>query len=213
MDFNNFYISENGNECPLQVSYLLIYFTCDVHMTSLSYSWHWWAAILYLWLQYYIYGCKRLRGDWWGFEQLLIDDAVDQWPTRLRACVRANGRYFKHLVTVDLFSLYLMNFMFLTTIDGVHYKSMKYHVSFSQGIVSMLFRWGEHVFRVSLCRNVLPGYSSAKVIKFKRVFPELWSQMYCHVFLWITVHMLMFTYMMTMDNMCTYTVSQKRVPP
>jgi len=28
--------STNGNECPLQVSYLLIYFTCDVNMTSLS---------------------------------------------------------------------------------------------------------------------------------------------------------------------------------
>ena len=36
MDFNNFYISGNGNECPLQVSYYLIYFTCDVNMTSLS---------------------------------------------------------------------------------------------------------------------------------------------------------------------------------
>ena len=27
---------------------------------------------------------------------MLIDDAVDQWPTRLRACVRANGRHFEH---------------------------------------------------------------------------------------------------------------------
>jgi len=38
------YISGNWNECPLQVSYLLIYFTCDINMTSLSRSWHWWAA-------------------------------------------------------------------------------------------------------------------------------------------------------------------------
>jgi len=135
MDFNNFYISENGNECPLQVSYLLIYYTCDVHMTSLSYSWHWWAAT---------------APGWRGFEQSLIDDAVYQWPTRLRACVRANGGHFEHRVTVNLFSLYVMNFMFHITIDGVHYKSMKCHVSFSQDIVSklMLFRWGEHVFRV-----------------------------------------------------------------
>ena len=33
--------TENG---PLQVSYLLIYFTCDVNVASLSLSWHWWAA-------------------------------------------------------------------------------------------------------------------------------------------------------------------------
>jgi len=30
MYFNKFYISENWNEYPLQVSYLVIYFTCDV---------------------------------------------------------------------------------------------------------------------------------------------------------------------------------------
>ena len=44
MDFNNSYKSGNGNKCPLQMSYLLIYFTCDISMTSLSLSWHWWAA-------------------------------------------------------------------------------------------------------------------------------------------------------------------------
>jgi len=55
-------------------------------------------------------------------------------------------------VTVNLFSLYLMNFMFHTMLDAVsnilrvHYKSMKCDVSFSQGRVSTLFMWGEHVF-------------------------------------------------------------------
>jgi len=38
MDCNNFDIFENGNECPLQVSYLLVYFTRDVNMASLSRS-------------------------------------------------------------------------------------------------------------------------------------------------------------------------------
>jgi len=33
---------------------------------------------------------------WLGFEQLLIDDAVEQWQTRLRACVRAIGGHFEH---------------------------------------------------------------------------------------------------------------------
>jgi len=57
-------------------------------------------------------------------------------------------------VTVSLFSLYLMNFMFHATLDAVgtilrvHYKSMKCDVSFSQGSVSKLFCTGEHIFRV-----------------------------------------------------------------
>jgi len=37
-------------------------------------------------------------------------------------------------------------------------------------------------------KNVLPAYSSAKIVKIKRVFPELLSRMYCHVFLWNTVY-------------------------
>ena len=31
-----------------------------------------------------------------GLEQSMIDDAVDQWPTRLRACFPANGRHFQY---------------------------------------------------------------------------------------------------------------------
>ena len=45
------------------------------------------------------------------------------------------------------------------------YKSIKCDVSCSQGNVSTLFRRGEHVIRVCvLCNNVLPAYSSAKII-------------------------------------------------
>jgi len=39
---------------------------------------------------------QRLLHVWQGLEQSLIDDAVDQWPTRLCACVRANGGHFEH---------------------------------------------------------------------------------------------------------------------
>jgi len=67
MDFNNFYISRNGNECPLQVSYLLIYFTCDVNMTSLSRSWHWRAATVSA-------ACVARLGA-----GLLIDDRPNTW--------------------------------------------------------------------------------------------------------------------------------------
>jgi len=38
MDFNNFYISGNSNECPLQISCLLFHFICDVNMMSLYFS-------------------------------------------------------------------------------------------------------------------------------------------------------------------------------
>jgi len=83
---------------------------------------------------------------WQGLEQSLIDDTVDQWPTRLSACVCGNGGQFEHTLTANLFSLYLMNFMFHTTLDAVgniqrvHYKSMKCDVLFSQGSVSTLLR-------------------------------------------------------------------------
>jgi len=93
--------------------------------------------------------------------------------------------FWTYLVTVSLFSLYMMN-LFHTILDAVsnilrvHYKSKKCDVSFSQGSVNTLFTWGEHVLH--MCKNVLPAYSSAKIIKIKRRFPELWSQMYCHVF-------------------------------
>ena len=140
--FNNFYISGNGNECPLQVSYLLIYFTCDVHMTSLSLSWHWWAATA---------SAARVTwhgavADWWrswSMANVLVCLCSCHWWT-----------VWTYLVTVNLFSLYSMNFMFHARLDAVgniirvHYESRKCDVSFSQSSVSTLFRWGEHVFHV-----------------------------------------------------------------
>ena len=42
---------------------------------------------------------QRLLHVWRGLKQSLIDDAVDQWRTRLHACVRelhANCGHFEH---------------------------------------------------------------------------------------------------------------------
>jgi len=111
---------------------------------------------------------------WWPMANMLACLCSCRWLT-----------FWTYLVTVSLFSRYTMNFMFHIALDAlrVHYESMKCDVSFSQGSVSTLFRWGEHVIRVpGMCRNVLPAYSSAKIIKMKRVLAELWLQMYCHVF-------------------------------
>jgi len=67
---------------------------------------------------------QRLLHVWRGMEQSLIDDGVGQWPTRLRDCVRANDGHSEHnLWLSSFFPLYLMNFMFHTTLDAVGSKS------------------------------------------------------------------------------------------
>jgi len=66
---------------------------------------------------------------WCSLKQSLIDHAVDQWPT-----------------CFDLFSLYLVNFMFHTMLDAagdvlrVHYESVKCDVSFLQDSISTTVR-------------------------------------------------------------------------
>ena len=41
---------------------------------------------------------QRLLDVWHGMEQSVIDKAVDQWRKRLRACVRARGGHFEHML-------------------------------------------------------------------------------------------------------------------
>jgi len=84
------------------------------------------------------------------FEQRLTDDKVDQSPT----CLCLWWRFWTYPVTVCFlctwwtlcFTPRLMQWV--ANILGVHYKSMKCGVSFSQSSVSALFRWDEHVFHV-----------------------------------------------------------------
>jgi len=80
--------------------------------------------------------------DWWR-----------SWPmANALACLCSCKwrTFWTYFVTINLFSLYLMNFMFNTMFDAacnilrVHYKSMKCDVAFALGSVSTLFRWGEH---------------------------------------------------------------------
>jgi len=35
---------------------------------------------------------------WDELEELVIDTAVQQWQTRLHACIKVEGSYFKHIV-------------------------------------------------------------------------------------------------------------------
>ena len=41
---------------------------------------------------------ERMVEVWAGLQQNVIDDAIDQWRRRLRACVRAIGRHFEYLL-------------------------------------------------------------------------------------------------------------------
>ena len=41
---------------------------------------------------------ERLVEVWAGLQQNVIDDAIDQWRRRLRACVRARGGHFEWLL-------------------------------------------------------------------------------------------------------------------
>jgi len=41
---------------------------------------------------------ERLVEVWAGLQQNVIDDAIDQWRRRLRACVWATGGHFEYLL-------------------------------------------------------------------------------------------------------------------
>ena len=41
---------------------------------------------------------ERLVEVWARLQQNVIDDAIDQWRRRLRACVRARGGHFEYLL-------------------------------------------------------------------------------------------------------------------
>ena len=78
------YLETGMNTFCKQAVYLLI-----LHLTS-------------IWRHCHVRDIDELRQHllhvWRGLEQSLIDDTVDQWPTRLRACVRTNGGHFAHTV-------------------------------------------------------------------------------------------------------------------
>jgi len=38
---------------------------------------------------------QRLIDIWSSISQTVIDEAIDEWGLRLRACVKAKGRHFK----------------------------------------------------------------------------------------------------------------------
>jgi len=50
---------------------------------------------------------KHLVATWAGFQQSMLDDAVDQWRKRLEACICAEGGHFlQHVTMLTLQALY-----------------------------------------------------------------------------------------------------------
>ena len=41
---------------------------------------------------------QRLVEVWSGLRQTVVDDAIDEWRRRLRACVRVKGQHNEHLL-------------------------------------------------------------------------------------------------------------------
>jgi len=41
---------------------------------------------------------QRLIDTWSSLSEEVIDDAIDQWRVRLRACVKAKGHHFEYLL-------------------------------------------------------------------------------------------------------------------
>jgi len=46
---------------------------------------------------------KCLMQTWVDSEQNVIEAATDQWPNRLRSCVRAGGGHFEHMLRNKVF--------------------------------------------------------------------------------------------------------------
>ena len=40
--------------------------------------------------------CQRILDAWDEIDQCIIDESVQQWRQRLRACVKARGGHFEH---------------------------------------------------------------------------------------------------------------------
>jgi len=55
-----------------------------------------------VWAEYQLHDLaelkQRLVKVWSDLEQTIVDKAIDQWMKRLKACVKAKGQHFEHLL-------------------------------------------------------------------------------------------------------------------
>ena len=133
---------------------------------------------------------QRLLHVWRGLEQSLIDDAVDQWQTRLRTCVRASGVHFEHTLWLSICFLciwwswtlcFVPCMMQRVMLKGCIIKVWNVMFSFSLGSGSTLFRWDGHFCHVYIKYFFLLTNSTI-IIKIDQDFQEL------STFFWFTVY-------------------------
>ena len=120
------------------------------------------------------------------------------WPmasTLARLCLSQRRTFWTCVVTVNLLSLYLMNFMLHTMLDAagivlkVHYWSMKCDILFSQGSVRTIFRRGGHFSYTS--KKISSCWQQCKNYKNRSRFPKVMITNVLPPFLWFTVYMCM----------------------
>ena len=123
--------------------------------------------------------------DWWY-----------SWPmasTLTSLCLGQRWTFWTYVVTINLFSLYLMNFMLHTMLDAtgvvlrVH-TSMKCDVLFSQGRVHTIVRWGGHFSYMSK-KCFLHSLQQCKNYKNRSRFSKVMINNVLPVFLWFTVYL------------------------
>ena len=129
------------------------------------------------------------------------------WPmasTLASLCLSQRWTFWTYIVTINLFSLYLMNFMLHIMLDAtgvvlrVHYKEWNMMFYFHKVVYVQYLR---EVGIFHTCVNkFIPLYNSAKIIKIDWDFPKLWSQMYCHLFM---VHSVYVCQTVLEDMKCT----------
>ena len=102
------------------------------------------------------------------------------WPmatTLASLCLSQRWTFWTYVVTVNLFPLYLMNFMFHTMLDAagivlrVHYKSMICDFLFSQNSIRTLFRWGGLFSNMSI--EISSSLQQCKNYKNRSRFPKV----------------------------------------
>ena len=111
-------------------------------------------------------------------------------------CLSHRWTFWTYVMTVNLFYLYLMNFMLHTMLDAAGvilsvYIMKVWNVTVYFHKVAYVHYLGEVDIFHTWVKKFLPIYNSAKIINIDRDFPKLWSQMQAPTatfILWFTVY-------------------------
>ena len=133
---------------------VLLYFTACVLYYCNTVGWAWWDWGLIWWLTILLQ-CFDIVG--WVTWPVKISSPNDlycvEWDVKpystqlnLHACVHARDGHFEDTLWPSVCLLCTWWILCFTPclMQHVHYKSMKCDVSFSQGNISTIFRWGGH---------------------------------------------------------------------